>query len=61
MRALLILKDYEDLTLEQCRERGINDSLVHVDFMIGNEDLNITAITRDGKRVPIFKDGNWAF
>lgn len=55
------LKDYEDLTLEQCRERGINDSLVHVDFMIGNEDLNITAITRDGKRVPIFKDGNWAF
>lgn len=55
------LKDYEELTLEQCRERGINDSLVHVDFMIGNEDLNITAITRDGKRVPIFKDGNWAF
>ena len=53
--------DINDIALEQCRERGINDSLVHVDFMIGNEDLNITAITRDGKRVPIFKDGNWAF
>jgi aminopeptidase len=29
--------------------------------MIGTEDLSITAITRDGKRVPIFENGNWAF
>lgn len=55
------LEDYDELTLQQCRERGINDSLIHVDFMIGNEDLNITAVTKTGDRVEIFKDGNWAF
>lgn len=55
------LADYENLTLEQCRERGINESIIHVDFMIGTEDLNITAVTKDGKRVEIFNNGNWAF
>jgi len=29
--------------------------------MIGSADLSIIATTRDGKKVPIFKDGNWAF
>ena len=55
------LKDYDKYTLKECYEKGINDSMIHVDFMIGTEDLSITAITRDGKRVPIFKNGNWAF
>ena len=55
------LEDYDSLTLEECRNRGINDSLIHVDFMIGTEDLNITAVTRKGERVEIFKNGNWAF
>lgn len=54
------IKDFDKYTLEECREKGINDSLIHVDFMIGSEDLNITAHTRDGKDVAIFKDGNWA-
>ena len=40
---------------------GLNDSMVHEDFMIGAEDLDIDAITRDGRRVPIFRKGNWAF
>ena len=35
--------------------------MIHVDFMIGSEDLSIDAITRDGKTVAIFRDGNWAF
>ena len=55
------IKDYDKYTLEECREKGINDSIIHVDFMIGAEDLSIDAITRDGKVVPIFRDGNWAF
>lgn len=55
------IKDFDKYTLEECRQKGINDSLIHVDFMIGSEDLNITAHTRDGKDVAIFKDGNWAF
>lgn len=53
--------DYENYSLSECREMGINDSILHVDFMIGTDDLDITGITRDGKRVPIFKNGNWAF
>ncbi|MDR3590380.1 MAG: aminopeptidase [Negativicutes bacterium] len=39
---------------------GINDSLIHVDFMIGTKDLTITGITRDGKKVAVFRDGNFA-
>ncbi len=56
-----VLKDYDQYTTEECYARGINESMIHVDFMIGTQDLSITGITRDGKRVPIFRDGNWAF
>ena len=40
---------------------GINESMIHVDFMIGTEDLSVTAVTESGERVAIFRDGNWAF
>ena len=39
---------------------GVNDSSVHVDFMIGSEDLEITGITEKGERVAVFEDGNWS-
>ena len=55
------IKDYENKTLEECRALGINDSMIHVDFMIGYEGLDIDAVTRDGKNVPIFRKGKWAF
>ena len=55
------IKDYEKYTLDECREKGINDSIIHVDFMIGSPDLSIDAVTADGKTVAIFRDGNWAF
>lgn len=55
------IKGFENKTLDECRALGVNDSMVHVDFMIGCADLNIDAITRDGKHIPIFRDGNWAF
>ena len=55
------IRGFEEKTLEECRELGVNDSMIHVDFMIGCADLNIEAITRDGKTVQIFRDGNWAF
>lgn len=54
------LKNYAQYTLEQARALGVNDSMIHVDFMIGTADLAITAKTRDGRAVQIFKDGNWA-
>ena len=54
------LKGYENMTDEERRAAGLNDSMIHVDFMIGSADLEITAETADGKNVVIFKDGNWA-
>jgi len=55
------IKDFEKYTLEEMHEKGINDSIIHVDFMIGTKDLDITAETFDGKTVQIFKNGSWAF
>ena len=43
------------------KELGINDSIIHEDFMIGTEDLSITAILEDGSTVPVFVDGEFAF
>ncbi len=56
-----VLIDYEKYTFEQTKEIGINDSIVHEDFMIGSDDLSITAVLNDGSEVAIFKDGEWAF
>ncbi len=55
------IEDFQHKTLEECRALGLNDSMVHEDFMIGCASMNIDATTRDGKVVPIFRDGNWAF
>ena len=54
------IRDYEHRSLEECRALGVNDSMIHVDFMIGTADMAIDAHTRDGRIVPVFRDGNWA-
>ena len=54
------IKDYDKYTLDECRKMGVNESMIHEDFMIGTATLNITAILKDGSEVPIFVDGNWA-
>ena len=41
-------------------EYNLNKCDSHVDFMVGNKDMNITGITEDGREVPIFVDGNFA-
>lgn len=55
------LRDYDRYTLEESHALGINESMIHVDFMIGTADLCVDGLTADGKVVPIFRDGNWAF
>ena len=55
-----VLPDGEDLSAEEARKRGINDSIIHVDFMIGAEDLDIDGIRPDGTVVPVFRNGTWA-
>ena len=39
--------------------RGVNDSLLHEDFMVGSCDLAITGTTKDGREIPVFRDGNF--
>ena len=55
------IKDFQNKTLDECRALGINDSMIHEDFMIGCDSMNIDGICEDGKVVPIFRSGNWAF
>ena len=55
------IRDNHNKTLEECRTLGINDSMIHEDFMIGCDSMNIDAICADGSVVPVFRSGNWAF
>lgn len=55
------IRDYDRYSIEECRSMGINDSMIHEDFMIGSSDTDITGITADGREVPIFRNGGWAF
>ena len=55
------IRDCHNKTNDECRALGINDSMVHEDFMIGCDSMNIDAICAGGKVVPIFRGGNWAF
>ena len=52
--------DSADLTTDELKERGVNDSMIHVDFMIGTKDLNIVGTNSKGEKIQIFKDGEWA-
>ena len=55
------VKGGEEMTNEQLKELGVNaESLTHVDFMIGTDDLTITGITQDGAEVKVFENGLWA-
>ena len=55
------IRDFEHKTLDECRALGVNDSMIHEDFMIGTADLSIDAVCENGKTVPLFRDGTWAF
>ena len=56
-----VLRDAEKYTETEAHELGINDSVIHVDFMIGTNDMDITAITESGEEIAIFRGGEWAF
>lgn len=55
------IQNFQEKSLEECRSLGINDSMIHEDFMIGCDTMNIDGICEDGRVVPIFRNGNWAF
>ncbi len=54
------LKESENLSNEAFRQAGGNNSAIHVDFMIGSRELNVTGVDRNGHSVPILRSGLWA-
>ncbi|MBQ5330614.1 MAG: aminopeptidase [Oscillospiraceae bacterium] len=55
-----VLPGGDDMSVAEAQEKGINDSIIHVDFMIGADDLSIDGIKADGSRTAIFRNGTWA-
>ncbi len=55
------VKGGADMTEEEQKAAGLNQSITHVDFMVGTADLSIVGTTHDGKEVPVFVNGNFAF
>ena len=53
------IKGFENMSMDEMKALGMNDSMIHVDFMIGADDLCITGY-KDGVATPIFVDGKWA-
>ena len=49
-----------ELSKEELKQKGGNDSINHVDFMVGTADLKITGKRSDGSEVVVFENGNWA-
>lgn len=52
---------FEKLSNDEIIASGVNESMIHVDFMIGDRDLSIDGYTVKGEKVPIFRHGEWAF
>ena len=55
-----VIDGFENKTLEEIHAMGVNDSIIHVDFMVGSDDLDITGVKEDGSEVSIFVNGTWA-
>src|SRR5882757_8126382 len=52
--------DGANLTPQQIAARGGNRSLIHIDWMIGSDEIDIDGVYADGRRVPVFRKGEWA-
>ena len=55
------VKDADKYSEEELEKIGVNNSVIHVDFMIGTSDLEITGINKNGEAIQIFSNGSWAF
>ena len=54
------LEGGQKMTKEELKAQGLNDSITHVDFMVGTPDLRIVGTTHDGREIPVFENGNFA-
>jgi aminopeptidase len=57
----ICVKDGKTMSKDELKAIGFNDSIVHVDFMIGSSELDIDGELTDGTIEAIFRKGNWAF
>ena len=55
------IKGSENMSEDELKSRGVNYSITHEDFMVGSPDLSIIGTTHDGKEIPVFVNGNFAF
>lgn len=55
------IKNGSRMNAEQLDQAGVNESIIHEDFMVGSADLDIDGIKKDGSAVPVFRQGEWAF
>ncbi len=53
------IENGENMTKEEREKAGVNDSIIHVDFMVGNDKLSIIGETESGEKISIFKNGEW--
>ena len=53
------IKDADKYSEEELEKIGVNNSVIHVDFMIGTKDLEITGVNKNGETIQIFTNGNW--
>ena len=49
------------MSSEELEANGLNESITHVDFMVGSDKMDIDGITEDGNAEPVFRNGDWAF
>ena len=59
-KAYPLFTDAMTVSEDELKKRGMNDSVTHVDFMVGTPDLSITGIKHDGREIPVFVNGNFA-
>lgn len=55
------LEGGKKMSSEELQEHGLNQSITHVDFMIGSDQMDIDGILEDGSKEAVFRGGNWAF
>jgi len=55
------IKNGDNMSEAELKEGGVNDSYVHVDFMMGSQDLEITGLTKEGREIAVFRNGNFAY
>jgi aminopeptidase len=53
-------KDGDNLSKDEVIKNGGNSSMIHVDWMIGSDTINIDGLDQDGRVTPVFRAGEWA-